>query len=149
MMRIAKFRCPSNDNSSRLVMTEAPEAALRTLRTRSSLSEVNDACMVTLSRVILRNSNEVNGPTVFSTDSGTPRYPKASLSTEIQPAGGDDGKSTTKKSSSRCKTNGNRWTFKRIQHSASDSVLKIRGLLRQPKANLTEKVQLAAPPNAE
>ena len=62
--------------------------------------------------------------------------------TEVQRAGGDDGKSTTRKSSNRCNTNGNLWTFRRIQHNASDSASKIRGLLRQPNANRTKKNSL-------
>lgn len=37
----------------------------------------------------------------------------------------------------------------KIQHKASDKVLKMCGLLLQPKGSLMEKKRLVAPPNAK
>ena len=58
------------------------------------------------SRVIPRNSVEVLGPSVFSTDRGTPMSEKADLRVVRPYAGGEEGGVTMRKSSSRWTTYG-------------------------------------------
>jgi hypothetical protein len=65
-----------------------------------SFSEGREACIRTESREIPRNSNEVEGPEVFSAERGTPTSLNISLSmSRIEDW--EDGKSISRKSSSK------------------------------------------------
>lgn len=103
-----------------------------------SFSCGREACILTVSREMPKNSNEVEGPSVFSAERGMPTLLKICLRM-LRMGDCEDGKSTSKKSSSKCKTKGSLQTFSRIQHRASERVLNICGLLLQPKVSLTAK----------
>ncbi len=109
---------------------------------RHNFSPGREAYIRALSNIIPKNSMRVLGPTVFSSDKGTPRDEKTSLMIVMQRARGDTGKPTTRKSSRRCRTKGNLWVLYNIQHRASERVSNMRGLLRYPKVNFTAKYNL-------
>lgn len=83
--------------------------------TLRSFSFGREACMLTESRIMQRNSRHVEGPTVFSFESGTLNLQKTC--TELW----GEGKSTSRKSSSWCSTKESLQIFSKIQHSSSDN----------------------------
>ena len=104
---------------------------------RSSFSVGSEAWKRLVSRVMPRNSREVEGPSVFSTDSGTPRLEKTEVRVTRPEAGGEEGGVMMRKSSRRWTRNGILWLLDKIQQRASDNVSKSLGLLLQPKVSLT------------
>ena len=86
------------------------------------------------SRVMPRNSITLDGPMVFSSESGTPNSLNVRLRAEMEKSVFVKGKFTKKKSSKRWRTKGN-LLLRRIQHKASDKVSNIFGLLRHPKVS--------------
>ena len=86
--------------------------------------------------VMRRNSRRVYGPIVFSSDRGTTRDSKQCLSLEREAP------ELSWRGSMRMKSVGTLTLFRRIQHNASDSWLKILGLLLPPKVRRTAKSNL-------
>ena len=64
----------------------------------SSFSFGRDASNLTVSRLIPRNSRDVEGPSVFSTDKGTPSSLKTDVRVARPSAGGDEGEIIRKSS---------------------------------------------------
>uniref|UniRef100_A0A0E9WNH8 Uncharacterized protein n=1 Tax=Anguilla anguilla TaxID=7936 RepID=A0A0E9WNH8_ANGAN len=80
---------------------------------RTNFSNGREACMRLLSWIMPRNSMAL----VFSSDRETPSSLNVFFKAVMQRSGWEGGKSTTRKSSSRCITKGSLQLFKSIQQS--------------------------------
>lgn len=101
MMRIAKFKWPSRDRSSRLEQLVFSRRVDETRIMRSIFSLGREAWNLIESKLIPRNSMDVAGPVVFSCAIGIPSAEKTFWTVMICVAGMASGDEIIKKSSSR------------------------------------------------
>lgn len=101
MMRIAKFKCPSRDRSSRFEQFDFLRKAEEMRIIRSIFSLGRDAWNLSESKLIPRNSIDVAGPMVFSSAMGIPSSEKTFWTVSMCASGMALGGETIKKSSSK------------------------------------------------
>lgn len=105
MILIAKLKCPSIERISLFVRVVNREYDLIKPQILSSLSSGRDACILTESSVIPRKSRTREGPFVFSSARGIPNLLNALTRRFMLRDGLASGKSMSKKSSNRWRTN--------------------------------------------
>ena len=101
IMRRAKLRWPRSESNCRLVQDGAMRKLEMRRQIRLSFSMGRGAWNELVSSVMPKNSSEVDGPSVFSADSGTPRSANTAVSVAMPDAGGEEGGLMSRKSSKR------------------------------------------------